>query len=262
MATVTVTPTVEASTGPTDPPRVRLDVLDSGGPAITSVVVVRHDADGRTVPVRTTDGGPLGISPGGLIYDYEMPLGTSVAYSTEEDPATVSASVQVDDASAWLTHPGVPELSRAIALQSISERTRRTERAVFYPLGRARPVVHTDGQRKAPAYSITLLTYTLDELDDALALLDDSSVLLLNVPADKGWGFGAEYVSLGDVTERRASRYVGDPMRFIDLTLVVVDRPAGGTQAERTWADVMVDYATWADVMAAHPTWLSLLAGP
>ena len=263
MSTITVTPTVELDNSP---PRVRLDVSDANLPAYRETTVVRLDPSGRSTPVRTTDGNPLTLSASGanqvgLVYDYEAPYGLPVSYSTVEDPATVSAQVTVDEARIWLIHPGVPELSQVITVVQFGARTRAAQRGVFRPMGRKYPVVHTDGQRKAPEFTLTLFTATLTELDALDALCSDMGDLLLNVPAGKGFGIGAEYVSVGDLTESRITRFAGEPGRYWDLPCTVVDRPAGGTQADRTYADLLA-YASYADLMAAYDDYQAVLSGP
>jgi len=42
----------------------------------------------------------------------------------------------------------------------------------------------------------------------------------------------------------------------------VVDRPAGGTQAQRTYTDVLATYATYSAVRTKYATYSALLAGP
>ena len=263
MSTVTVVPTVELTNVP---PRVRLDVTDTGTPNLFATTVNRLDPDGVLRPVRTTDGNPLTLSTSGsdrvgLLYDYEMPYGASVSYSTVESPGTVSAAVTVDESRAWLVHPGVPALSMPITIASIGARTRRAQRGIFYPMGRSTPVVQTDGQRKAAEYSLNIYTATDDDRGRIDALFEDAGVLLLNVPASKGWGITAEYVSVGDMSEARVANFLGYTDRTWELPLVVVDRPSGGSQSQRTLADLLV-YPTLADLQAAYPTLADVLAGP
>jgi hypothetical protein len=263
MSTVTVAATVELGNVP---PRVRLDVTDTGTPNLFAATVLRADPDGVARPVRTNDGAPLqlataGANRTGLVYDYEVPYGVAVSYSTVETPGTVSAPVTVDDGIARLIHPGVPSLSAAFTIADLSERKTAAQRGVFYPMGRRAPVVQTDGQRKAAEWTLSIYTATAPAGQAVGELLDDASVLLVNIPAGRGYGIGAEYVSVGDVTERRVGRYPGEPARFWDLPLTVVDRPAGGTQAQRTLDDLL-SYATVTALSSAYPTLNALLAGP
>lgn len=256
--TVTVTPTVQVDN---HPPRVRLDVTASAGE--TEATVTRLDPDGRTRTVRTTDGNPLTISAGlGLVYDYEAPFGSPVSYSTLESPSTVADAVTVDVDEVWLIHIGVPDLSMPITVASFGSRTRRVVQSVFRPLGGEFPVVHTDGARKAPDSVLDVRTETESERASLEAVTWDAGVLLLNVPAGLGWGVPTCYIAVGDMEESRLYDYAAEPRRYVSLPYQVVDRPEGGTQAERTYADVVADYSTYADVMTAYSTYFDLLAGP
>lgn len=256
--TITVTPTAQPSNVP---PRVQLNVSASAGE--TSTTVTRINPDGTVTTVRTLDGGPLALSGGaGLLFDYEMSFGAGVSYSSTQSPATISAQVTVDVASAWLIHPGVPDLSLPVTVGSITDRTRAVQRAVLQPIGREFPWTATDGQRKAAQFSLTVYTADEDGRASLYSLLEDTNVLMLNVPAGKGWGITAEYVSVGEVTEARPFRLMGLSDRMITLPMVVVDRPAGGTASERVWNDVTGAYATWNAVTAAYASWNAVLAGP
>jgi hypothetical protein len=264
MSTVTVVPTVEVNNLP---PRVRLDVTDTGSsPAITSTTVMRLDADGNMVPVRTLDGNPLTLTTSGstrvgLVYDYEMPYGTAVSYSTLESPTVTSAQVTVAEGDVWLVHPGVPSLSQQVLVGEFSERATAVTRGVFYPMGRATAVVVTDGARKAAQYDLTLVTLTDDAREAMAALLSDAGALLLNVPATKGFGVNAEYVAIGDAKESRVSRIASEPARRWSLQCTVIDRPAGGSQSQRTFVDLL-DYPTLAALQAKYSSFTALLAGP
>jgi hypothetical protein len=261
MSVVTVAPTVEPGNWP---PRVRLDVTDTSIPLYQEVTVTRLDPNGRTATVRTPDGNPLTLTSSvGLVYDYEAPYGQPVTYSTVEDPATVSAQVTVDEDRIWLIHPGVPELSAPVELRSSSllEEEWAVEQGVFFPQGREFPVVHTDGIRRAPSSSLTVAVDSLADLSRVRSLLRDASVLLLNVPAGLGLGFDTSYVAIGNVRNARVSDIGSDPKRAVTLPFVVVDRPSGGTQADRTYSDLL-SYSTYADLQAAYTDYQAVLSGP
>jgi hypothetical protein len=267
VSTVTVVATVENSTGPQDVPRVRLNVTDTGTtPSLFAATVTRLDPDGRVVPVRTADGNPLTLTTSGstrvgLLYDYEMPYGAPVTYSTEETPGSGSV-VTVTEPRIWLVHPGVPELSMPVSVASVGSRTRPVNRGVFRPMGRRSPVVQTDGQRKSPEGVLELNTFTLNEAARFDALTEDTSTLLLNVPAGLGWGLPTSYVALGDLEEQPLVDYAGEPRRLLVMPYIVVDRPAGGSQAERTYVDVLAGFSSYTALRNAYPTYLALLAGP
>lgn len=265
MSVVTVTATVEATNVP---PRVRLDVVDNGSPFYFQTTVTRLNLDGSTVPVRTQDGNPLPLTTSGsnrvgLIYDYEAPFQQAVSYSTVETPGTSTPQVTVPENRIWLIHPGVPALSVPVTLGSgsLATVTRAAKRGVFYPMGRQNPVVQTDGARKGADSQINVLTSSTDDLAALRALLQDTGVLLLNIPGSRDYGFDTCYIAVGDVGEARPVDLLPVTWRSTSLPFVVVDRPAGGSQAQRTYVDLF-NYATYADLLAAYPTYTDLLAGP
>lgn len=256
--TVTVAPTVEASNVP---PRVRLNITASAGE--TSTTITRLNPDGSVVPVRTNDGNPLTISGGtALLYDYETPFGP-VSYSSLESPGTVSAQVTIDAGSVWLVHPGVPALSMAVELRvgSLAEESYAVSQGVFRPMGRANPVIVTDGTRKGMQSSMTVGVDNANDLRAIRALISDAGVLFLNIPASLGYVVDSCYIAVGDVRITRPSTVGSDPHRDIELPFYVVDRPAGGSQAARTLLDLL-DYPTLNSLQAAYPTLTALLAGP
>ena len=260
MATIALTATVQPANWP---PRVKIDVTDTGTPAINSVTVTRVDPAGNTSVVRTPTGGPLqlvtsGSTRVGTVYDYEVPYGVPVTYSTSERPAVVTPQRTVPETRVWLVHPGVPDRSVPVIVAGLSERVRTVTRGVHRPMDRKNPIVITDGRRHSAEQTITVRTVSDSGRAAMDALLDDATVLLLNIPATKQWGMDACYIAVGDVTESRLVPWGQQPMRHWLLPFVVVDAPAGGSQSQWTWADVMATYSTWAQLIAANPTWADL----
>lgn len=262
MSTIAVAVTAQPANVP---PRVKVDITDSGTPAITSVNVVRKDAAGNTTPVRTPDGGPLqlvtsGSTRVGTVFDYEAFYGVAYTYSTVEYPAGVSSSVTLAVADPWLVHLGIPGRSMQVLIQSMSDRTRAVQRGVFQPMGRADSIVITDGRRKNPEGSLQLLTRTDAERVALDTLLSDAGTLLLNLPASKNWGQSSAYVSIGDVTEQRPGRVLSVPDRIWELPYTPVSRPVGGQQATYTYADVQAKYATYQALLDANVTYAAVLS--
>lgn len=258
--TITVTPTVEASNVP---PRVRLNVSASAGE--TSTVVTRLDPDGRRVPVRTSDGNPLALSGGvGLLYDYEPWFGYAVSYSSIESSATVSAQVTVPSSRVWLIHPGLPSLSMPIDLRvgSLDDELWDVEAGMHWPIGREFPVPRTGGTRRAPASSVTVAIESLTELEALRTVVRDAGVLLLNVPANLSLGIDPCYISVGSIRNKRVTNIGSDPYRAVELPYQEVDRPVGGSQALRTYVDVLADNSTYASLMTRYSSYFNLLAGP
>lgn len=265
MTTVSVVATVEAST---TPPRVKLDVTDTGSPNLFAATVTRLNPDGSTSTVRTPDGGPLtlvtsGANRVGTVYDYEAPYGAAVTYSTVETPANVSGSVIVPADSVWLIHPSVPDISMPVELRagSLMQEEWGVEQGVFWPMGRRTPIVQTDGIRKAASSSVTVAIDTLLDLQRLRALTQDAAILLLNIPDTLNYGFDTCYIAVGTIRNARTSDIGSDPYRAVEMPFQVVDRPAGGTQADRTYVDLL-SYPTYSALQAAYPTYAALLAGP
>lgn len=256
MATIAVTATAQPANVP---PRVKVDIVDSGAPAITTVNVIRTDAAGNVTPVRTLDGNPLTLTGTttrtGTVYDYEPWYATSYTYSTVEYPAGVSASTTLTSSSVWLVHPTNPSKSQAIKIGQWGPRTRKVNRGVFYPMGRATAVAVTDGVRQAATFDLTVITQTAADADALEALVADSATLLLNVPQNNNWNRSSEYVSIGDMVETPYTSKLAHLDRAWSLPCTVTDMPAGGSQAQWTWANAIATYPTWNALIAANPTW-------
>lgn len=265
MSVITVVATVEPDS---IPQRVRLDVTDVGSPNLFAATVTRLDPDGRVVPVRTDDGNPLvlttfGANRVGIGYDYEMPYGVPVTYSSVESPAVSTAEVTVNETSIWLIHPGVPALSMPIELRagSLQEEEYPVRQGIFRPMGRTNPVVVTDGARGGLSSSMKVSTETLAELAALRALISDAGTVLLNIPTSLELGIDSSYIAVGGVTVVRLTGIGQDPQRTVTMPFTVVDRPVGGTTAARTYVDLL-SYTSYADLLAAYNTYLDVLAGP
>jgi hypothetical protein len=248
------------------PPRVKIDITDTGTPAIN---VRDRDAAGHrrrhVETVRTSDG--LALTAGGhhyrtaTVYDYEMPLGSSVTYSTVEKPAVTSTTL-IDSSVVWLVHPGVPALSMPVdfRIHSFESEELAVKAGVFYPMGRRNAVSVTDGRRRGATGSFTVGLDTLSDLTSLRALLDDASVLLLNVPASFNLGLDSRYLAIQDVTIKRRSDVGSDPGRDVVMPYVTVDSPVGGSQSQWAWSNVISQYATWTALIAAEPTWTDVFS--
>lgn len=271
MATLTLTATPEPAAVP---PRVRLDITDSGTPAVTSVVISRLDSDGRYRPVRTSDGGPLPISGGvATIYDYEpLGYGTPVTYSTNQAGGPTVTAV-LDSGVPWLVHPGLPSRSVPISISSQDDETFDVAQGIFDILEREDPIVVTGGARSTAASTFGIRTRTSAERRALRLLLSDASPLLLNMPAAMDWGIDPCYITVGTVRRGRTVRYGPFPYREWQLPYRVVGRPAGGTQAAIAWDNIATrgaddytaaagsQYLTWQAIADAHvPSWAELSA--
>lgn len=256
---ITVTPTAQATNVP---PRVQLDISASAGE--TSTTITRTNPDGTIVPVRTGDGNPLTLSAGaGTLYDYEAPFGAAVTYSSLETPTNITSAVIVSVSDVWLIHPGVPALSMPVVLRpgSLQDEVLSAKQALFWPQGRSTPIPVSDGSRKAAQSTLVVAAQSLGDVAAIRALVADAGVLLLNIPDGMGTGFGASYIAVQDVKMSRWTDVVIDGNRDVVMPFYVVARPAGGSQAQRTLADLLV-YATLNDLKSGYATLGDLLAGP
>lgn len=262
--TVTITPTVDLLS---TPPSIQLAILDSTG-ANTSLTVQRMDPDGVLRPVRTTDGNALpltvaGATRVGSLVDYEPPYGQSVFFTTAEVPSVASASVTVDEDRVWLTHPGVPSLSLPVELRigSLDAVELGVARSVFRPQGRRFPVVQTAGTRWAGASTLIVATDSIPEWESLQAILDDASTLLLNSSPNNGLNIPTSYISIDTARLRRPSSIGTDTLRDIDLPFDMVDRPAGGTRAAWTMADIRDNFALMSDIRDTFTKMSDIAAG-
>lgn len=262
--TVTITPTVNLTS---TPPSVHLAVLDSTG-ANTSLTVQRMDPDGVLRPVRTTDGNALpltvsGATRVGSLIDYEPPYGQSLTYTTAEVPSVTSAAVTVGEDRIWLTHPGVPSLSMPVELRigSLDVVEFGVSRGVFRPQGRRFPVVQTAGTRYAGSSTLIVTMESLEEWDGLRALLDDASTLLLNSSPNNGLNIPTNYVSIDAIRLQRPSSIGTDTLRHVELPFDAVDRPAGGTRAAWTMADIRDNFALMSNIRDAFPKMSNIAAG-
>lgn len=258
--TITATPQPHAV-----PPAVSVQVTDTSG-GTTAVTVQRFVGGIAAGTIRTGDGGPAPLTSGtATLLDGEAPFGQPITYVA--NTAAISAPVVLNVTRPWLINPGHPSLSMPITIANAGTRSRDLRQGVLWPLMRARPIVRTDGQRRAPTATITVRTSTITELDALDAILDDTSVLLLNVPLSNLWGLGAEYIAVGKVDEERLVQVGASPHRHWTLPYQVTDAPLGGTGSGssytggRTYADINADLTstlghapTWAEVVTQYGT--------
>lgn len=272
MAALTLTATPEPGA---HVPRVRIDITDSGLPAVTEVTITRLDADGRYRLVRTSDDGPLPISGGvATVYDYEVPYGTQVTYSTDQAGGPTTATM-LDVPDIWLIHPGVP--SRSVRVDKVSKlgrRTREVQQGKFVILEREDPIMISGGARSTPAGLIGVRTETDAQRRAMDLLLGDAAPVLLNIPAGRGWGVDTCYLTIGNSDEDRPVRYGPVQLREWELPYQVIGRPVGGTQAAITWDDIATrgaddytaaagsKYLTWQAIADAGVTSWAELAAP
>lgn len=244
------------------PPRILVQLEYTGA---TSATIVRNDPDGTQTPVRLAEPAALDGSGSVVLYDYESWFGGSTTYTATTTTGTAtSTTVTLDVADIWLRHPGVPSLSQKVDFQGEGNPTRPVTQAVLEPLGRANPIVVSDGQRKSKRGDLTLRTKNDAEHTALLALVDDVTPLLLDIPASYNYGADLrhQYLAIGDLTQKRLMEdYYPHPWRIWNAPYIVVGRPAGGIQAQRTYATVLAAHATYQDVLTRYATYTAVLTG-
>jgi hypothetical protein len=218
-ASGTFTATAVNATG-----RVTLAITWSGA-SYLNVVRVQN---GINYPVR--GGSPIG-SPGSVTFsDPEAPLDTPVVYRAFSPtyPYQILESNSVTLASGgatWLTHPNRADLSTQLWVERNPDRERPIAQGVFPVLGRRRPIVRTDGVRKASTYTLECATETYAAYANMLQILDDGSPLLLRTPA--GYPFDLQtWLAVGSMQETMISSKVTEWARRWPLPVIEVDAPS------------------------------------
>jgi hypothetical protein len=244
------------------PPRLLIQVGNIGG---TSAQVVRLNVDGSTAPVRAAD--PVQLSSGGWIgYDYEAPYNQAVTYevipSNGAAGAVHSPAVTLEVDRPWLVHPGVPDLSVPVQiLLPFGDETAATSAGVHQIMGRATPIVITDGRRKAPTFPMTVFTDSDEAAADMDALLFDTAPLLLQVVQPGVARTLYRWIAVGDVTKSSAEQPFESPWLEWSLPCTTVDRPVGSLQAQRTYADLLAEAASYEDLLSLYETYRGVLTG-
>lgn len=243
-----------------NPPRIFLQLEYTGQ---DEAVISRLDPDGRSRLVRLAD--PATLAAGIWVgYDYESWLNQPATYTATTEAGSLTAGpVTLTADQPWLRHPGVPSLSIIIEpIGPLEDRVRPVTRAVLEPIGRNYPIVVTDGRRKTITSRLALRTETPEAAEAIVAIMDDVTPLLIDISADYGLGFTHEYLSFGDLTETPFNDSYGpDQWRTYSAPYVIVDRPPGGIQSQRTYLNVLDEAATYAELLATYGTYTDLLTG-
>lgn len=245
------------------PPRMVLNVSGMTG---TSLTVVRVDADGTRITVRSAN--PATLSGGGqVVYDYEMRDGAQATWiaTTNLDAVGASVTATMPTSAPRLVHPGIPSLSVPITVAGIGDETMDVVQGVHRPLGRASAIVITDARRHEPTFDLTVRTTSQQDEAALRSILADASTLLLQISYDPSSGVTRtkyHWVSVGSVTKSHmVPTFVapaGDLMQWT-LPCVVSSRPSGSLQPQRTWADITATYGYNRDLVGTFGTWRDVI---
>jgi hypothetical protein len=255
---LTGAPALTAIPDPTNlPPRILLE-LNNGGS--TEATIVRIDQAGNRTPVRLAN--PATLNSGDWVgFDYEAPYDQPVSYESTSAQATLDSgqvTLQVD--APWLVHPGIPARSVPLVIASIGARTRPTLQGIHQPVGRDTAIVITDGIRRQPTFDLVVRTVDEAARGDLLAILSDTTPLLLQVTYPATTRTDYMWVAVGDLTETpMVDEDYGNLAIAWTLPCTVTTPPTGLQQSQWTWADLIAAYDTWADVLAAFNTWADVI---
>jgi hypothetical protein len=228
---------------------------------MTSGSVMRVVADGS----RAVRGASNKAGAGGLaVADYEAPQNTPLTYyATVTDGVStkatgvVTAAAVVDrggDAMFGMVNPLAVVIVHVIGLPDLAT---GAPREVVRVINRADPIVVSD-VRSYPTGTLMLATVSDAERFAVGGLLSSGAVLAFS-PHFPTYGFDdVWYLSIGDVTERRASEVATDQTREWDLAFQRVAPPAADFigPAFTTWQDPIDASTTWQAALTAGTTWL------
>lgn len=245
-------------------------VATNGGSPTWQFVTIERTADGGVTWTAVRNADRAAVTGSTItVYDYESGNAEQVQYRVQSivsDPAgdiasewsTPTATTAWTSPGTWLKCPTQPLLNRYIYIESIPSVIRRIPRGVLDVAGRRDPIVVSD-TRKLIEGTVTLLTLTDVQADGIRALLDTSETLLLQTPAEDG--FGSRYIACGDEDEQRTSRLSTETSRRFVVPFLEVTAPVGEVITfGSTWDDLVAAFADWDAVLAAFPTWNAVLA--
>lgn len=245
-------------TATTDAPNARI-TLRVDGATTPTVKVERIGTDGTPVPVRNASAAePIaGTWPG---FDYEAGPGAPVRYRVTDEAAVTaeSATVTLTLTRTWLKDPFQPGLSLPVTLYAQPKTSRARAQGVHRVLGRRDPIV-VSGTLQSPEGDLAVLTRTRDEGDRLQALLQASSVLLVQIPGSR---HGARYCAISDVTDEALSRLATDDdvvwvLSFVEVAAPIGDFVGDPTATYQTLKDNGGTYQT----LRGSGTYLTLLQG-
>lgn len=226
------------------------NVVEVSLPGAASVTVTRVSSAGTSV-LRTANPAP---APGGtaVVFDYEAPGDTPVAYRAVSNTGAAAASAPVtwSPDRVWLRHPGVPALSVAPTVENLTDLSQPASLSLIDVIGRDLPVPSSDGARRALRGTLSLLLQERAERAALLRLVSRVAVLLLDVPDGWGWEITHAYVAFGDLTPSNPVQNGRQPVRLWSWPFWVVGAPSGGQQSERSLGDAvsgLVDLGALAD---------------
>ncbi|MER5675763.1 hypothetical protein ABT081_02345 [Streptomyces sp. NPDC002238] len=203
------------------------------------------------------------------IEDYEVPLAVPVGYRVEVIDAVTGVSrwretlpltlPWPDINRAWLSDPGNPQRNLIVTVAAQPSWTRPIEQAEYVVKGRRNKVI-LSGTRQGREGEVQVYTESDAERERLDWLLDSGNVLLWRT--GPGVGVGNQYMNVGATSESREGQPAQDTGRVWTLPVVEADMPVTtgvNGSGNRTWQDILSEFATWQAVLDAFETWEDVL---
>lgn len=203
---------------------------------------------------------------GVTIADYEALQGVSVVYLLTDTNGTqlASAAGTMPLWGTWLKSPGRPFQNVKVPLAAVGDVTYAGRSEVLQVEGSPYPVELHD-LRQSAAGQVSIVTLTAAAATAVRQLISEGGVLLLDcTPA---WGIPFQYVTVGDVKERRAYGDGSDGLhlaaRVFDLPVTSVRPPVGRSEVSvgASYSQLPTLYPTYAAMAATVATYDDLVTG-
>jgi len=241
-------------------PEVKSVRLDYTAPALTvSVTITRTGPSGVPATVRNWQAEPA--VPGPIIArDFEAPIGVPLTYTAQSfnvagaviDTATATITVPSAGCSdTWLNDLARVNNSMLVTIESLPDLDFPVPNSVHEIITRRAPIVASDIGH-TPAFELSVLTQSLDDRDQARAILANGVPVLLRTPPEDG--IGNLYFSVLGVHEQRIVTNGTVPDRRFVISGRQVQRPDPGLYAP-------IGIATYNHVKATFATYAALKAG-
>jgi len=207
---------------------VRLDYsVPAGGATVT---ISRTGPSGTPASVRNWD--QATVVPGAVIArDFEAPIGVPLTYTAQSFNST-GAVIDTQTATITLAGQGcqdtwLNDLARVgntmqVQLEALAELAYPVPATVHEVITRRAPIVSSDIAH-TPSFDVSILTDTLDQRDQARAILGNGIPVLLRTPPEQG--IGNLYLSVLAFAEQRIVTTGSVPARRFVISGRQVARP-------------------------------------
>lgn len=275
---MTTTPPSATLTAYTDAdPCPRVEVLITPMPGdIDQITVYRSWAGQRSVVRGASRSEVAGAF---LVVDYEVPLGTSVSYSSvgydvagipSEESVVAAVTVSVTDM--WIQDPLAPTTAQKILLSrtqdaeitvigdSLMPVTYQTASMVSPVIGSVLPIGMAGTRQAASRMPLALIAWNPSAVESLRGLLQQAFPLCVRTPTAIPQFGGLIYLALPEITE---APFPGWEATLFSSTGDSVRGPGAGIVVQpRTYADLLSEAATYAGLVSLYPTYLDVLRGP